>query len=120
MATTKPISSEELPQVLEVFEHWKEHLGSSRMKLTKERGNKIVARLRSGFTVAELKQVIEAVVLLPWWRGQNNRNTPYDDIINIFRNDTRTESFLITNQSLRTDTSLSSTEHPDGSAYHSF
>ena len=79
--------------VLEVFEFWQKTLGYERRRFTPGRKSKIRARLKN-FTKEELFAVILVVANDPWWRGANDRSTPYDDIINIFRNDERVELFL--------------------------
>lgn len=109
---TKPATNEEQVLVQQVFSFWQAHLGTERKTLTKERADKIVARLRSGFTVEELQRAILVVQNLPFWRGQNNRNRPYDDIVNIFRNDTRVQNFLETGNA-RTTSSLASRSDED-------
>lgn len=81
------------PEVMEVFSYWQQELGYYKRSINWERDRTITARLKS-FTVAQLKRVVDIVKNDAWWRGKNNRNTPYDDIINIFRNDTRVEQFL--------------------------
>lgn len=77
----------------EVFEYWQKQLGFEGRRLTQQRREKIQARLVD-YSVDQLKRVIDYVKTDPWWRGQNERRTPYDDIINIFRNETRVDQFL--------------------------
>lgn len=81
------------PDTMEVFRYWQEVLGYQRRKMTWARDRAIHARLKH-FTIAQLKRVVDIVRNDAWWRGANARNTPYDDIINIFRNDMRVEKFL--------------------------
>ncbi len=83
----------EVDSIREVFECWQKVMGYERRRFTYGRKQKIRARLRT-FTVNELKKAILVASNDPWWRGKNDRNTPYDDIMNIFRNDERVELFL--------------------------
>lgn len=101
--------------ILEVFEFWKETMNKApRTSLTKERKAKIVARLNDGFTVEDLKRIILVVSTDPWWRGSNQRNKAYDDVVNIFRNATRAEEFLNKSANARLDLNLSATpDTPD-------
>src|SRR3954470_4810859 len=63
-----------------VFTTWKLEYEYKRAKLTDARRIAINARLYSGFTEEELTLVLIFVKDLPFWRGQNERNKPYDDI----------------------------------------
>ena len=77
----------------EVFSDWKTVMEYPTRRLTPARRRFISGRLRH-YSVEQLKQVIRIVAKDAWWRGKNNRNQPYDDIVNIFRNDDRVDMFL--------------------------
>lgn len=81
-------------QVKEVHEYWQKAMNYKDRTLTVGRKNHINARLKDGFTVEQLKQAIDFAKNDPFWRGKNDRNTPYDDITNLFRNRERVERFL--------------------------
>ena len=91
--------------VKEIFLYWQTTLGFEERGLTKERRAKITSRLKT-YEVDQLKAVIDFIQTDPWWRGKNPRNCPYDDIVNIFRNDTRVEQLLnqASKQSNKTNT----------------
>lgn len=79
--------------VLEVFMFWQKTMGYERRRYTIARRKKIKARLKI-FSKEQLFAVIRVVAADPWWRGANDRDTAYDDIMNIFRNDERVEQLL--------------------------
>ncbi len=58
-------------------------------RTTPKRLGIIKARLREGFTETELCEVCDIVSQLPFWRGENDRNRPYDDVYHIFRSKDR-------------------------------
>lgn len=80
-------------QVREVYMYWREVMEYPTRKLTPARRTKIEARLKS-YSVEQLKAVALFVSTDQWWRGRNNRNTAYDDIVNIYRNDERVDMLL--------------------------
>ena len=80
-------------KVLEVFTYWQKVMGYERRRYTIARKKKIKARLKI-FSKEQLFAVIRVVAGDPWWRGVNDRDTAYDDIMNIFRNDERVEQLL--------------------------
>lgn len=82
------------PEVWELYRYWQQVMGYPDRRLTAERVEKLEARLNAGFTVAQLREALHKASMDGWWRGINPRNTPYDDIVNIFRNDMRVEKFL--------------------------
>lgn len=84
---------ETLAGIQAVFDDWKVVMDYPHRKLTPKRRKHLSARLKN-YSVDQLKQVLRIAARDPWWRGQNNRNTPYDDITNLFRNDERVDLFL--------------------------
>jgi hypothetical protein len=81
-------------QAKEIHEYWQKAMDYPGLSLTPSRKGHINARLSEGFTVEELKKAIDFVKNDPFWRGKNDRNTPFDDIQHIFRNRERVERFL--------------------------
>jgi hypothetical protein len=72
-----------------IFEYWRAARGkSSRMTLTRDRVDKIQARLKR-FAPAELRQAIDGVAYDPW----EDRHL-HDDLTIIFRNDGVVEKYL--------------------------
>lgn len=94
-------SDEFASQVNEVFEFWRNTLGKdSRTKLTQKRSSKVKARLKDGFTVAELCQAIEGCAKSPFHMGQNDTGAVHDDLELICRDDSKVKRFIgIANQS---------------------
>lgn len=60
-------------------------------KFTTERRRHVTARLRDGYSIEKIKRAIDACAASPFHQGDNDRNTRYDDLINICRNATRLE-----------------------------
>jgi uncharacterized phage protein (TIGR02220 family) len=78
-----------------VFDHWKTVMGrNGHTRLTDDRRRKIKARLKEGYTVEQLKRVIEAVRADPFYMGQNDRRRPYNDFKTIFRDAQQVDGFL--------------------------
>lgn len=77
-----------------VFAHWRRVVNRPAAKLTQERRAKIVARLREGYTEADLVAAIDGCAASPFHRGENESGSRYDDLTLIFRNGSKLESFL--------------------------
>lgn len=77
----------------EVFNYYKIKLKHPRAKLDSRRKSRIRARLREGFSVDDLKKVIDGVLLSPYHMGDNATNTVYDGIQTIFRDAEQVEKF---------------------------
>lgn len=76
-----------------VFEHWQERLGHPDAKFSDDRKQKIVARLREGFTVERLCQAIDGCAATPYNMGENPQGKRYDSIDLIFRNAGKVDEF---------------------------
>lgn len=76
-----------------VFVHWQERLGHPDAKFTEDRKQKIVARLREGFTVERLCQAIDGCAATPYNMGENPQGKRYDSIDLIFRNAGKVDEF---------------------------
>jgi hypothetical protein len=80
--------------VHEVFEEWVRLMSKPpQTKLTDERRDKIKARLKS-FSVDQLKKALVGVTRDPFYMGLNDVNRPYNDLMTVFRNDSKVEEFL--------------------------
>ena len=84
----------ELDKVNDIFDHWRKVLNHPRSKIDGPRKTKILNALKLGFSVEELKKVIEAVKKTPWNMGDNPSGKKYHDICLIFRNSDQIERFL--------------------------
>ena len=97
----KPTEAEIAREIIEqqpeninrLFLLWKDLLDWPRATLTPNRKKKLGARLKR-YSVADLESVLRIAANDPSTRGQNRFNRPYDDIMNIFRNDERVEMYL--------------------------
>lgn len=76
-----------------MFEHWKAASGHDRSKLTKERRQKIAARLKT-YSVQELKAAISHGCADPFYLGENDRGKRYDFIETLLKNDTAVDRHL--------------------------
>jgi hypothetical protein len=65
-----------------------------RAKLDSTRRSKIAARLKDGYTVAELKAAVDGCAQSVWHMGENPSNKKFDDISLICRDASKVESFI--------------------------
>jgi hypothetical protein len=86
--------TEESQAIYAVYEHWLEVMAKPRSMLTKQRKDKIAARLHEGFSVEDLKKAIDGCKVSPFHMGENERQTVYDDIELICRNGGKVEQFI--------------------------
>lgn len=95
-ATQKPSeeSSKLAHQAQIVFEHWKIEFNHPRALLDIKRKKRIVARLKNGFTVEQLKSVCGGVKNSPYHMGENSTSTIYDKIDTIYRDVEQVERFI--------------------------
>ncbi len=104
----KPLSAEptvvepppsEKPDALEaeardVFEHWRDVMDKGRRAvLDSARKTKVVARLRDGYSVAELKQAVDGCRRTPHNMGENEKRQRYDDLELICRDASHVDRF---------------------------
>ena len=88
---TKDIDIKLRENIQIIFEEWrKQTQRTESTRLTAERRDKIRARLKS-FSVDELKKALIGVKNDPFYMGFNEMNKPYNDIITIFKNDSKVE-----------------------------
>lgn len=79
----------------EVHVHWLAVMGKrATTKLLPERREKILARLREGYTVEQLKQAIDGCRVSPFHRGGNDKRQVYDDLMLICRSGSKVEMFI--------------------------
>lgn len=83
----------EMLSIQELFEYWKELFGFPNRRLTAGRLRHLRLVLKH-YTKEQLRLVLETAAVDPGCRGQNANNTPYDDIVNIFRNEERVDRYL--------------------------
>jgi len=81
-------------KVKEVFDHWRKELNHPKSKIDGPRKTKILNALKLGFSVEDLKKVIDSVKKTPWNMGENPSGKKYHDIGLIFRDSDQIERFL--------------------------
>jgi uncharacterized phage protein (TIGR02220 family) len=81
-------------QEREIFLHWQRVLDKPKAKLTPERRSRVRARLRDGYTVADIKKAIDAVAASDWHRGSNDRDREYTDLVLICQNGSKLETYI--------------------------
>lgn len=82
--------------VRDVFEHWKAKMQKhGQVRLTDERRKKIQARLKDGYSVADIKLAVDGCAQSDFHmaRGQYRGGRRYDDLTLILRNGSRLEGF---------------------------
>ena len=78
-----------------IFDYWVLVMSKGNStQLTPKRLANIKARLKDGYTVAEIKQAIDGCRLDPFSMGDNDRNKPFNDIELICRTGEKLESFI--------------------------
>lgn len=90
----KPEDEREKALVDAVFGHWQTRLGKHSARLTPGRREKILARLRDGYSMREMQRAIDACARSDFHMGKNDRDTEYNDLTFILRNGEKLERFL--------------------------
>lgn len=78
----------------EIFRYWQQRMGKPNAKLTPDRRAKIRARLKEGYTPAQIKQAIDAVANSPFHRGSNENGQEYVDLTLICRTGSKLEQHI--------------------------
>lgn len=91
--SSSSLSSSANSTTKQVFEYWRSEL-KPRAKFDAKRRARIAARLKEGFTVEQLKTVVEKAKASPHHSGKNDRGRTYQDIHTIFRDAAQVEAFL--------------------------
>lgn len=76
-----------------VFEYWQARLEHPAAKLDDKRARLIKARIKEGYSIAELCAAIDGVRLSPYHMGKNKTNSVYDSVELIFRDASNVERF---------------------------
>lgn len=85
--------------IVGIFDYWCQVMGrGAGTKLTPKRLKNIKARLADGYKVEEIKQAIDGCKMTPFNMGDNDRNTPFNDIELICREGEKLERFIGTSQ----------------------
>ena len=87
--------SSDLDLTKEVFVYWLKTMDKNgSAKFTAQRKQKIIARLRSGYTVDQIKTAIFNCANNSFNMGQNESGKVYDDLTLICRDDTKLEQYI--------------------------
>lgn len=78
--------------IVAIFNAWKDHTGHHKAVLDKRRRDSIV-RARKNYPDNDLIDAVRGVLLSPHHRGENDRNTVYDDIALVLRDSKNIEFF---------------------------
>lgn len=80
--------------VLRLFEFWKKTLDHPHARLTPDRVRALRARLREGYTEAQIAAAIQGCAASPFHVGENDQGSRYDDLTLICRNGSKLEGFM--------------------------
>jgi hypothetical protein len=75
-----------------LFAYWQDRCEHRAAKLTTERARCIMARLRDGYTEAEIRKAIDGAAVAAFVNDENGQR--YDDLTLICRNGSKLESFM--------------------------
>lgn len=78
----------------QVFERWKETMGSPRSKLDPRRAEAIDGMLAVGYSIEDLELAIFGCSISPFHQGQNDRREKYYDIGLICRDAEHVDKFI--------------------------
>lgn len=78
----------------EAFKYWCHRLGKAKTaKFKGKRKAKVLARLRDGYTLEDIKRAVDGCAGSAWHMGENDRNQRYDDLELICRDGSNLEKF---------------------------
>ena len=78
-----------------VFFYWLKAMGKTdKIKFTPRRKKAVLARLKSGYSVDDLKQAIDGCAMSPFHMGQSESGVVYDDLELICRNPEKVDGFI--------------------------
>lgn len=78
----------------EVFEYWKTVMNKPRARMDDMRRKAIRARIRDGYTVADLQDAVSGCRLSRFHMGENDQRKQYADIALICRDASHTDQFI--------------------------
>ena len=95
--TSVPLSTSgpKVDDVRHIFDHWCSAMGKRKSaKMTSDRRTKIQARLRDGYSVADLEQAITNAAADSWTMGDNDRHKAFNDITTLFKGGASVDRYL--------------------------
>lgn len=93
VAASRAANAELRATVVRIFDHWRRACDHPAAKLTADRGNKVVARLREGYSEQDVIAAIDGCAGSAFHRGENDSGTKYDDLTLICRTGSQLEKF---------------------------
>ncbi len=84
-----PKNQEMLEAFGRIFAYWKKASGKTRSRPSRDKREKVYARMRSGITEAEIKKAIDGCIGDEWHAEKGKNDLPY-----ICQNDTKIEEFI--------------------------
>lgn len=81
-------------ELQEVFDYWKAMMGHERAQLGEKRKRAIQKALRMGYSVEDLQLAIVGCKVSGFHQGQNDRETVYDDIELVCRDEIHIDKFI--------------------------
>ena len=88
-------SGPKVDDVRHIFDHWCSAMGKRKSaKMTSDRRTKIQARLRDGYSVADLEQAITNAAADSWTMGDNDRHKAFNDITTLFKGGASVDRYL--------------------------
>jgi hypothetical protein len=92
---SKPLESTQTTYaVVVVYQHWQAVMSKPKAKLTPERKRKVMARIKEGYTVDDLKAAVDGCKASAWHQGANADGKVFDDLELICRDGKRVEQFI--------------------------
>lgn len=77
----------------QIFSHWKERLNHPKAQLGEKRKKLIIARMKDGYSVEDLKEAIDGCARSPYHQGGNTSGMVYDTIELICRDAQHVDQF---------------------------
>lgn len=81
-------------QAREVFSYWQSIMKKPKAILGEKREKVIIARIKAGYSVDDIKQAIDGCKQSPHHQGQNERKAIYDDLELICRDEKHVDQFM--------------------------
>ena len=86
---SSPKNQEMLEAFNRIFAYWKKATGKTRSRPSRDKREKVYARLRFGFSEAEIRKAIDGCIGDDWHAEKGKNDLPY-----ICQNDTKIEEFI--------------------------
>ena len=79
--------------VPELFDYWVTKCAKPGAKLTRDRRQKVEARIREGYDPERIRRAIDGCAFSSFHRGENDRQRTYNDLTLICRTGSKLEEF---------------------------